>query len=208
MRQKNREITDFNEKIEVMKKCDVCRLALNDDGYPYIIPLNFGMSVEGKKVTLYFHSALEGYKVDLMKRDNRASFEMDCNHLLQYFEDKGYEVFLINALSGEGLSELMERAYYYVENYEPEPEATDDTVVYEAKQDVEFVITRGDDAAFYITGKRIERLVAMTNLDDDQSLRRFQRIWRFMELDAKLKEKGCKDGDEVVIGDQRFTFQE
>ena len=70
------------------------------------------------------------------------------------------------------------------------------------------VITRGDDAAFYITGKRIERLVAMTNLDDDQSLRRFQRIWRFMELDAKLKEKGCKDGDEVVIGDQRFTFQE
>ena len=29
-------------------------------------------------------------------------------------------------------------------------------VVYEAKQDVEFVITRGDDAAFYITGKRIE----------------------------------------------------
>jgi len=78
----------------------------------------------------------------------------------------------------------------------------------QAKQDVEFVITRGDDAAFYITGKRIERLVAMTNLDDDQSLRRFQRIWRFMELDAKLKEKGCKDGDEVVIGDQRFTFQE
>ena len=31
----------------------------------------------------------------------------------------------------------MERAYYYVENYEPEPEATDDTVVYEAKPDVE-----------------------------------------------------------------------
>ena len=126
----------------------------------------------------------------------------------KYFEDKDYEVFLINALSGEGLPELMERAYYYVENFEPEPEATDDTVVYEAKPDVEFVITRGDDAAFYITGKRIERLVAMTNLSDDQSLRRFQRIWRFMELDAKLKEKGCKDGDEVVIGDQRFTFQE
>ena len=125
-----------------------------------------------------------------------------------YFEDKGYEVFLINALSGEGLPELMERAYYYVENYEPEVEATDDTVMYEAKPDTEFVITRGDDAAFYITGKRIERLVAMTNLDDDQSLRRFQRIWRFMELDNKLREKGCQEGDEVVIGEQRFTFRD
>ena len=126
----------------------------------------------------------------------------------KYFEDKGYEVFLINALSGEGLPELMERAYYYVENYEPEPEATDDTVVYEAKQDVEFVITRGDDAASTLLVNVLNDLVAMTNLSDDQSLRRFQRIWRFMELDAKLKEKGCKDGDEVVIGDQRFTFQE
>ena len=56
--------------------------------------------------------------------------------------------------------------------------------------------------------KRIERLVAMTNLDDDQSLRRFQRIWRFMELDNKLREKGCQEGDEVVIGEQRFTFRD
>lgn len=48
----------------------------------------------------------------------------------------------------------------------------------------------------------------MTNLDDDQSLRRFQRIWALYGACAKLKEKGCKDGDEVVIGDQRFTFQE
>ena len=126
----------------------------------------------------------------------------------QYFEDKGFEVFLINALSGEGLPELMERAYYWVENYEPEPEANDDVVMYEAKPDVEFVITRGDDAAFTITGARIERLVAMTNLDDDQSLRRFQQIWRYMELDKRLKEKGCKDGDEVRIGDQTFTYQD
>ena len=42
MRQGNREIKEFNEIIEVMKNCDVCRLALNDDEYPYILPLNFG----------------------------------------------------------------------------------------------------------------------------------------------------------------------
>lgn len=141
-------------------------------------------------------------KIDLVFDDETIP------NIKSYFEDKGYEVFLINALSGEGLPELMERAYYYVENYEPEVEATDDTVMYEAKPDTEFVITRGDDAAFYITGKRIERLVAMTNLDDDQSLRRFQRIWRFMELDNKLREKGCQEGDEVVIGEQRFTFRD
>lgn len=141
-------------------------------------------------------------KIDLVQDEETIP------NVRKYFEDKGYEVYCINALSGEGLPELMERAYYWVENYEPDPESTDDTVMYEAKPDVEFVITRGDDAAFYIKGDRIERLVAMTNLDDDQSLRRFQQIWRYMELDKKLREKGCKDGDEVVIGDQTFTFQD
>lgn len=141
-------------------------------------------------------------KIDLVQDDTRIPA------VTKYFEDKGYEVFAVNALTGQGLPELMERAYYYVENYEPEPEASDDAVVYEAKEDVEFVITRGDDASFTITGKRIERLVAMTNFSDDQSVRRFQKIWRYMELDDRLREKGCQEGDEVHIGEQTFTFQD
>lgn len=142
-------------------------------------------------------------KIDLVQDDTTRIPEVT-----KYFEDKGYEVFAVNALTGQGLPELMERAYYYVENYEPEPEASDDAVVYEAKEDVEFVITRGDDASFTITGKRIERLVAMTNFSDDQSVRRFQKIWRYMELDDRLREKGCQEGDEVHIGEQTFTFQD
>ena len=88
MRRKDREVNDLNEIIEIMKSCDVCRLALNDDGFPYILPLNFGMTVNGDKIMLYFHSALEGYKVGLIQKENRAAVEMDCNHELQYFEDK------------------------------------------------------------------------------------------------------------------------
>ena len=41
----------------------------------------------------------------------------------------------------------------------------------------------------FISGSRIEKLVAMTNLDDEQALRRFQKIWRYMDLDAELKKK-------------------
>lgn len=102
MRKKNREITDINEIIEVMHQCDVCRLALNDDGYPYILPVNFGMSVVDDKITLYFHSALEGYKIKLFEQDNRASFEMDCNHKLQYFADKGYCTMSYESVIGRG----------------------------------------------------------------------------------------------------------
>ena len=53
MRKATREIREFAQVVEVMRRCDVCRLALNGaDGVPYLVPLNFGMSVQDEKVTL------------------------------------------------------------------------------------------------------------------------------------------------------------
>ena len=46
MRRADREIKEFDEMIQVIEKCDVCRIALNDEEYPYILPLNFGMLIE------------------------------------------------------------------------------------------------------------------------------------------------------------------
>ena len=48
MRRADREIKEFDEMIQVIEKCDVCRIALNDEEYPYILPLNFGMQIEVK----------------------------------------------------------------------------------------------------------------------------------------------------------------
>lgn len=144
----------------------------------------------------------------VLNKTDLVQEEGTIERVTKYFTDQDYEVFAVNALTGEGLDELVQRAWYYVENYVPEPEATDDTVFYEAKPSTDFVITRGDDASYIITGPRIEKLVAMTNLEDEESLRRFQKIWRYMELDDRLKERGIQDGDDVVIGEQRFTWRD
>ncbi len=107
MIRKDREITDFDEIIEIIKKCDVCRIALNDEAYPYIVPLNFGMDVQDQQVTLYFHGALKGKKLDLIKKDNRATFEMDCGHNFILYEERmsctmGYE-----SVMGRGTIEIL-----------------------------------------------------------------------------------------------------
>ena len=107
MRRKDREITSVIEMVEVMKKCDVCRVALNNNGYPYIIPLNFGIKTEGEQITLYFHGADEGKKYELIRQDNRASFEMDCSHKLIADRDgcrctMGYE-----SIVGRGRIEIV-----------------------------------------------------------------------------------------------------
>ena len=88
MRRKDREITDFHEIIEIIKKCDVCRIALNDEEFPYIVPLNFGLDVEGEQVYFYFHAAMEGKKLELIEKDNRATFEMDCDHKFILYEER------------------------------------------------------------------------------------------------------------------------
>ena len=102
MRRSDREVKNIKEILAVMRGCDVCRLALNDDGYPYIVPLNFGFTEDDGKIELFFHSAAEGHKLDLIRKDARAAFEMDTEHRLQYFEDKGYCTFAYASVMGRG----------------------------------------------------------------------------------------------------------
>lgn len=107
MRRRDREVTDRNEMIQIMEKCDVCRLALNDDGYPYILPLNFGMLVKEDVIELYFHGATEGKKYELIARDNRASFEMDCGHELLTDEEHGNCTMNYESVIGKGFVEMI-----------------------------------------------------------------------------------------------------
>ena len=88
MRRSDREVKEFKDIIAIMEKCDVCRVALNNNGYPYILPLNFGMDIKEDKIELYFHGAMEGTKYELIKKDNRASFEMDCEHNIILYEER------------------------------------------------------------------------------------------------------------------------
>lgn len=78
MRRSEKEITDFGEIIEIISRCDVCRLAFPNGEYPYIVPVNFGFLLEDGCLQLIFHSAHAGKKIELLKTNNRVAFEMDC----------------------------------------------------------------------------------------------------------------------------------
>lgn len=80
MRRTDREITNLNEMIDVMKTCEVCHVGFFDDEYPYVVPMNFGIQVNGCDVTLYFHGANAGKKHDLIKKNNKVAFAMECTH--------------------------------------------------------------------------------------------------------------------------------
>lgn len=107
MRRSDREITDLDEIVRIIEKCDVCRLALHDGEYPYILPLNFGLERQGNALNLYFHGAAEGKKYELLARDDRVSFEMDCGHQLHYDRKRGYCTMEYQSVIGRGRVEVV-----------------------------------------------------------------------------------------------------
>lgn len=130
----------------------------------------------------------------------------NLERLMDYMAAHGVEVYPICAMTGEGMDKLLERVWTMLEEYVEEPDETTEEVIYKAQNKPDFEVKRDDDGAFVITGARIENLVAMTNFDDDQSLRRFQRIWRYMELDKLLQEHGIQDGNTVRIYSMEFEY--
>lgn len=80
MRRSDREITDYDDILEIVKRCDVCRVAMFDEQYPYIVPMNFGYKVEDDcALIIYFHGAKQGKKHDLLSKNNHVGFEMDIS---------------------------------------------------------------------------------------------------------------------------------
>ena len=108
MRRKEREVTDTVQIDSIIAQCDCCRLALADSGYPYIVPLNFGFVREGGKPVFYFHSAAEGRKLELIRKNRCAGFELDTNHLLHCHETACGHTFRFQSIIGAGSIQLVE----------------------------------------------------------------------------------------------------
>lgn len=113
MRRKDREIKDFDKILQIMRQCDSCVLALNDDGFPYMVPLNFGMDIEDGQLYLYFHCAMQGKKLDLIRKDNRATFEMDCDHNFILYDKRMSCTMGYSSVVGHGIIEFVEEEKKY-----------------------------------------------------------------------------------------------
>jgi GTP-binding protein len=69
----------------------------------------------------------------------------------------------------------------------------------------EFSVDR-DGEGFRVAGESLERLIAVTDLDDDSSVLRLQRQLVRIGVERALLRAGAREGDEVQIGNQSFTF--
>ncbi|MDR1953948.1 MAG: pyridoxamine 5'-phosphate oxidase family protein [Clostridiales Family XIII bacterium] len=106
MRKADREVKNADELKAILEKCDVCRLGLAADDVPYIVPMNFGYEYTDGNLTLYFHCAGEGKKLDILTQNPQVCFEMDCSHELKKSDRPcGYSM-NYESIIGNGVAEI------------------------------------------------------------------------------------------------------
>lgn len=157
-------------------------------------------------------SELEAYRPELMNRPylivaNKMDLPEAPENLRRLQELHGNKVIGISAVTGQGLSELIEKTYDLLQSIPVTEHVGESRVVRKFQEEVPFVI-EVIDGVYQVSGKRIENLVSMTNFDQEESLQRFQRTTERMGLDQALRSKGIRVGDTVRIKDMEFEYSE
>ncbi|MBM9832371.1 Obg family GTPase CgtA, partial [Enterococcus faecalis] len=122
------------------------------------------------------------------------------------------QIFPISGIAHQGLDALLEATAELLAVTDEfllydESDFQEDEVYYGFQDDERpFDITRDDDAAWVLSGEKIEKLFVMTNMERDESIMKFARQLRGMGVDKALRERGAKDGDIVRLGNFEFEF--
>ena len=81
MTKRELQITDPDQIKAILDKAKVLRLGLAVNNEPYVVPMNYGYTMEDGKLTLYLHSAVRGKKLDMVQENPNVFFEMDCDRM-------------------------------------------------------------------------------------------------------------------------------
>lgn len=123
MRNKEREITDTEEILDILRRCDTIRLGLLLGDRPYVVPVSFGMDTSRGETSIYIHGAPTGLKADCIAADQKVCVEADIFYKVEPME-KGitarYESVIgsgtISKIDGEeksfGLRKILEHYGY------------------------------------------------------------------------------------------------
>jgi len=128
------------------------------------------------------------------------------NQLRPRFEELGLPLFPISGYTGDGLPALVAAMYDTLQQTKP---ADDIPVLTPAlrPEDLSWDVEQTDEG-FRITGKRIERMIAMTDLGNRDALRYLQRRLERIGVIERLRKMGVEEGDLVTVGEVEFGFSD
>jgi GTP-binding protein len=111
-------------------------------------------------------------------------------------------VVAVSAVDGEGIADLRARLADLLPDADElrEPREPAGVVVHRFENMADTFQVVAEPDGYRVRGRRIERIAAQTNFDNDESATRFQRDLAKLGIDQELRRAGVKAGDTVRIG--------
>ena len=81
---REREVTDPAQILDILNRSKIVHVGMVDGDEPYVLPMNYGFTMEDGKLTVYLHGALWGRKLDLIRTNPKVFISMECD--VQPFE--------------------------------------------------------------------------------------------------------------------------
>lgn len=133
--------------------------------------------------------------------------EEDLKPIVERFSAVGHPVYAISAVSGQGMEPLLAEI---VRVLEENPVPATIPVLMPGKRDEadEFWDVVRDGDRYRVIGKRIERMIAMTNLDNEEAVRYLHRRLKRIGVIEKLRDLGVEEDDTVFIGGMEFNYSD
>ena len=79
MTKRELQITDENQIRNILDTAKVVHLGLCVDNEPYVVPMNYGYTLEEGNLVIYLHSAVRGKKLDMIRENPKVFIELDCD---------------------------------------------------------------------------------------------------------------------------------
>jgi GTP-binding protein len=118
---------------------------------------------------------------------------------------KKQTVFLVSGVSGEGIPDLLNHVAALVAALPADAEPVSAQPL-QIRLEPDFWVEKIDDE-FYVKGKKVERLIAMTNFELPEAVQRTQNILKKMGVERELSSAGAMSGDNIHIKRFEFTFR-
>ena len=108
MTKRERQVTDPQQILEILDKAKVMHLGLCENNEPYVVPMNYGYTMEEDKLVMYLHSAVRGKKLDMIQANPKVFFAIDCDRMPFEGEKPCQYGLVYSSVMGKGIARIVE----------------------------------------------------------------------------------------------------
>jgi GTPase len=192
---------------EFLRHVERTRLLIHliDAGTPEADPWEAYQAIN-RELAAYDRSLAKRPQLIALNKIDLLADPSSLRSLVERFRKAGHEVFLVSGATRQGVWELMRRIYALLPTL-PAPELKVKPAP-TPKPEPRFTLTETAPGVWHITGREVEKWVAMTDFGNEEAVAKLRDIFNRIGLTEAFRTQGVKEGDTVSVGEEEFLYQE